>query len=74
MQQTIAESKRVLYVSFSNIDIVMMTPNKEFIVTIEGVSQQKRYNGKYRIVKAAHVFEKEGNYFSVKTTAEFRGK
>lgn len=74
VQQTISESKRVLYVSFSNIDISMMTPNRQFVVTIEGVSKQKQYNGKYRIVKAAHIFEKEGNYFSVKTTAEFRGK
>lgn len=74
VQQTISESKRVLYASFSNIDITMMTPNRQFVVTIEGASKQKQYNGKYRVVKAAHIFEKEGNYFSVKTTAEFRGK
>lgn len=74
VQQTINESKKVLFVSFSNIDISMMTPNRQFIVTIEGISKQKKYNGKYRIVKAAHIFEKEGNYFSVKTTAEFRGQ
>lgn len=74
VQQAISESRKVLYVSFSNIDISMMTPNRQFVVMIEGVSKQKQYNGKYRIIKAAHIFEKEGNYFSVKTTAEFRGK
>lgn len=74
IQQTIKESKKVLFVSFSNIDISMMTPNRQFIVTIEGISKQKKYNGKYRIIKAAHIFEKEGNYFSVKSTAEFRGQ
>lgn len=70
--QAVRESKRVICVVLTNIDIFMMTPNKQFIVTTDNL-EYKNINGKYRITAMTHEFAKEGNYFSIKTTAELRG-
>lgn len=62
------EAQQGVSVQFNNIDITMMRPNKQFIVSVEG-TKYKKYNGKYRLRKIAHMFEKEGDYFSVTSIA-----
>lgn len=66
------ESKRVLRMSFRDIDFSMMTPNKLFIVTLDS-TKYKKMNGKYRLAGCHHVFSKEGSYLQMNTSAEFRG-
>lgn len=71
LKNMIRENKQVITVSLSNEDIDALTPNKEFVMTFDS-AKYKRYNGKYRLTKATHTFSKEGDYFSVTTTAEFK--
>lgn len=66
------ESKRVLTANFRDIDFSMLTPNKQFIVTIDD-AKQKKYNGKYRLSYLAHTFTNEGDYLQINTVAEFMG-
>lgn len=66
----ISETKHGINCAFSNIDILAFTPNKQFIVAVEG-TKNKNYNGKYRMTYCDHRFEKEGQYFAVTTTAMF---
>lgn len=72
LNSSINESEYVATATFANIDIDMITPNKQFIMTIDGVENRASYNGKYRLSKVVHVFEKDGNNFTVNTTAEFK--
>lgn len=66
------ESKRVLRMSFRDIDFSMMTPNKLFIVTLDS-TKYKKMNGKYRLAACHHTFSKEGSYLQMNTSAEFKG-
>lgn len=70
IKRAISETQHEINCSFSNIDISAITPNKQFIITIEG-SKYKKYNGKYRLIYCDHKFEKEGDYFELTTTAMF---
>lgn len=72
IKRDIAETKKMIHVEFMDIDIGMLTPNKQFILSIDGVSY-KKYNGKYRLVKATHTFKKEGNFFQVVSSCDFKG-
>lgn len=72
IRRNLSESKKVVTCQFKDVDISMLTVNKQFIVSIEG-GQYKKYNGKYRMTSANHVFEKEGDYFRVTTIARFTG-
>ena len=72
IRHAIDESAKVLTVNMSDIDINTVTPNKQFIINITG-TKYKKYNGKYRLTKATHTFEKEGDLFQVTTTCEFKG-
>lgn len=69
----IIETKFILTANFANIDIQMLTPNKQFILTLDGTSEKATYNGRYRITRVSHVFAKDGDNFVVNTTAEFKG-
>lgn len=71
IKQAYKESKHIMTIGMRDEDINMLSPNKQFIITISG-AKYKKYNGKYRIVKVAHSFEKEGDYFTLHTIANFR--
>ena len=73
LNTTISENSGVLTANFSNIDIDMLSPNKQFILTIDGSSEKAKYNKKYRVTKVIHMFEKDGDTFTVTSTAEFKG-
>ena len=72
LKRGLSESKKILSCQFTNTDITMLQPNKLFMVSIEG-TEYKKYNGKYRLTHASHVFSKEGEYFSASTVAQFKG-
>lgn len=68
----ILESRRCLEIPFRNIDILALTPNKMFTLSAEKNSKKLKYKGNYRLSACTHVFEKEGNYFTVTTVANFK--
>ena len=70
---SISENANIITVNFTNVDIDMLSPNKQFILTLEGTTEKSKYNGKYRITKVIHLFEKDGDIFTVTSTAEFKG-
>lgn len=72
LKREITESKKQIKCQFQNEDISMLKPNKQFIVSVEGV-KYKKYNGKYRLSLVSHSFEKEGDYFSVSSIAFLKG-
>lgn len=72
IKNNIKESKNMITANFVDVDINMITPNKQFIMSIDG-AKYKKYNGKYRLTKAVHSFSKDGDYFQVSTICEFRG-
>lgn len=72
LKRAMSESKRVLTAQFKDTDIAMFTPNKQFIVTMNGANY-KKYNGKYRLSKVVHSFSKEGDYYQMISSAEFKG-
>lgn len=72
LKKSVIESKRVVNASFTDIDISALQPNKQFILTFDD-AKFKKFKGKYRLTRASNTFTKEGDYFSVSTSAEFRG-
>lgn len=72
LSKSLNEASRVATLGFTAVDLNMLTPNKEFVLTIDDTSLSS-YNGKYRITKMAALLTKEGDYFTPTVTAEFRG-
>lgn len=72
LKKSVIETKRVVNASFTDIDIDALKPNKQFILTFDN-AKFKKYKGKYRLAKVSNTFLKEGDYFSVTSSAEFRG-
>lgn len=72
IKQGLKESSNGLKVAFKEVDISMLTPNRIFIVSIEGASY-KKYNGRYRMSSCIHNFAKEGDYFICNSEVELRG-
>lgn len=70
VKRALKESKGGLEASFRDIDIMTLTPNKQFVVSAEG-KNYKKFNGKYRLTNSTHFFNRDGEYFSVTTTARF---
>lgn len=68
IKRSIKETKNVVSIQMSDIDIMALSPNKQFVLTVEG-SRYKNYNGKYRLKHCSHIFTRDGNYFSVKSVA-----
>lgn len=64
ISRTIKERSKAISCQLIHADLSMIRPNKLFIVSADAKAY-KKYNGKYRIVSASHVFEKEGDYFSL---------
>lgn len=73
INRAIKESGKGIECQLYNEDISMIKPNKQFIVSAEG-SSYKKYNGKYRLIKAVHSFKKEGDYFSLFSMIRLAGK
>jgi hypothetical protein len=67
----VKSAEYIITASFSNIDINMLTPNKQFILTIDGSSTKSTYNGKYNLDRVVHHFTKDGDVFTVNSAAEF---
>lgn len=75
ISQSILESKKTLTVGFRDININMITPNKQMVVSVSGTaSTVKKFNGKYRISGYNTIFEKEGDYFSVNGSMILKGE
>ena len=72
IKRAMNEAKCIATIGFRDIDISMLTPNKQFIFALEG-AKLKKYNGNYRLSQVFHYFEKEGEYFQVETQAIFKG-
>lgn len=72
LANSLKEDSKIAILGFSYVDLDMLTPNKQFIITIDD-SKLKKYNGKYRITKMLATFEKEGKYFIPQIVAEFKG-
>jgi len=72
LANSLKEDSKIAVLGFSYVDLDMLAPNKQFIITIDD-SKLKKYNGKYRITKLIAAFEKEGNFFIPSVTAEFKG-
>jgi hypothetical protein len=71
--RTMKESKKTIQCQMENMDITMLKPNKQFIISVEG-TKYKKYNGKYRLRACSYAFEKEGDYFSVTGIATLSGE
>lgn len=73
INRAIREKTKALSCQLINVDIMMLRPNKQFIVSADG-KKYKKYNGKYRLLSASHTFQKEGNYFSLNSIINLGGE
>lgn len=62
---------KVVKMSFNNIDLLMLTPNKKFTINMDDV-RYKAYTGDYMLVKSSSVFLKTGSSFSPITNCTFK--
>lgn len=66
------EQSGTITVTCNNVDIFMLTPNKEYRV-VSGTSKvAKNVKGTYRLSSMTATFGKDGNSFSVKTVAKLK--
>jgi len=72
IKKSLQEASKIAILGFSFIDLWMLAPNKEFILSLEDVKFAK-YNGKFRLSKMVAIFENEGIYWVPHVTAEFKG-
>jgi hypothetical protein len=72
IKRTLFEASRTVRVNLSYVDIEMLAPNKEFVLSFDDASHQA-YNGKYRISSLAVLFERDGGYWSPRITALLKG-
>jgi len=72
LQNSLFDETRLLTCGFSSVDLDMLTPNKQFILSIDD-SKLSQYNGKYRLVRTVASFNKEGDYFNPVITCSFKG-
>ena len=72
IKRAMNEAKHIATIGFRDVDIGMLTPNKQFVLALEGATL-KKYNGKYRLSQVFHYFEKEGEYFQLESQAIFKG-
>jgi hypothetical protein len=72
MQKTINENGKVITMGLSAVDLEMLSPNKEYIVSLTDTTLAK-YNGKYRMSNEKFVFQKQGEYFTLLATVVLKG-
>lgn len=72
LENTLSDETKLFVCGFSSVDLDMLTPNKQFIVSIDDV-KQKTYNGKYRLVRTVVTFVKEGDYFNPVISCSLKG-
>lgn len=68
----VKQSEKQLICNMSYCQLGMLTPNKEYILTIDD-SKLAKYNGKYRISKYACLFQPDAGYWSPNVTGLFMG-
>jgi hypothetical protein len=68
----LSDATREFTCAVSSIDLDMLTPNKQFIITIDDIGL-KKYNGKYRLMRTVVTFTRDGDYFNPMTVCNFRG-
>lgn len=73
INRAIKESGNGVTCQLLDIDLNMIKPNKQFIISAEG-SEYKKYNGKYRLVAATHTLTPEGNYLSMFSMIQLSGQ
>lgn len=67
----VASFKKTISLGLRNVDLAMLTPNKNFVVTIDDI-KHKAYNGSYMLTRCTTTFVKEGNQFTPLSVCEFR--
>lgn len=72
ISRAIKEKSKAISCQLIHADINMLRPNKQFIVSADAKAY-KKYNGKYRLLSASHVFQKEGDYFSLSSIINLGG-
>lgn len=72
ISSALTEEKKVFTIAMSYVNLSMLTPNKQFIVSFDSAALAK-YNGKVRITSYTCSFESEGEYFVPNVVAEFKG-
>jgi len=72
ISSSLSEETKVFTIGMSYVDLEMLTPNKQFMVTLDSATLQK-YNGKVRLTKYICSFSQEGEYFVPNIVAEFKG-
>lgn len=60
MKYRMRENECVMNITFSGIDLDVLTPNKEFLITYEDTSLNVKYGGNYRLSKMAVTLRKDG--------------
>jgi len=70
VKRALKETKGGFESSFNDINIMALSPNKQFVVSAEGTTY-KKFNGKYRLVASTHIFSRDGEYFTVTSTGKF---
>lgn len=71
VKRDIDSHNKIASLGFRNCDLMMLTPNKTFVVTIED-QKYKQYNGNYRLTKSVVKFMKEGDVYTPFVQCEFR--
>lgn len=72
VKQMLKESNKMVNIPFSYVDLSMLTPNKEFIISLDSATFSK-YNGKVRLSGFTCIFEKEGSLYNPNVIATFKG-
>jgi hypothetical protein len=72
LKNQLTENTRVLTCGFSSVDLDMLSPNKQFMLTIEN-SENKKYNGNYRLTRTVATFVKEGSFYNPVITCSLKG-
>lgn len=66
------EDSCILSVVLKDIDIHAITPNKEFLFVFEDQRINKKYGGKYRVIRNTCQFIKNGEEFDINTLCDFK--
>ena len=72
IKQSLAEDRKIINIPCKYINLDMLTPNKEFMISLDGATFAK-YNGKVRLCGYRCIFSNEGGYFCPNVVATFKG-
>ena len=70
LEKRTASYSKTASLSFRGIDLNMLTPNKQFTITVDD-KKFKKFNGNYRLLKKTSIFVKDGTMFTPMTMCNF---